>query len=107
MSERDSDFGAFLAGFVFGALVGAATALILAPQSGEATRRQLAGAGDDLRHAADDYSREYRDRATQVFNESRQAAQNLGDQVQSQARIILDSGRDEAANHSGNSTPTS
>ena len=45
MNENESDLGAFLAGFVIGALVGAATALILAPQSGQATRSQVAGGG--------------------------------------------------------------
>ena len=38
MGDNNSDFGAFLAGFVIGGLVGAATALLLAPQSGEETR---------------------------------------------------------------------
>ena len=44
MSERnesESSFGAFLAGFIIGGLVGAAVALILAPQSGEETRTQF------------------------------------------------------------------
>lgn len=99
MSNHDSDFGAFLAGFVIGALVGAAAALILAPQSGEATRRQIAGAGDELRHAADDYSREARERANQALSETRHRAEHLGEQVQGQARIILDRGKDiEASN---------
>ena len=34
MQNSESELGSFLAGFVIGALVGAATALILAPQSG-------------------------------------------------------------------------
>jgi gas vesicle protein len=38
MASNDSDFGAFLSGFVVGGLVGAAVALLLAPQSGEETR---------------------------------------------------------------------
>jgi len=38
MSDRDSDIGAFITGFVVGGLVGAAVALLLAPQSGEETR---------------------------------------------------------------------
>ena len=39
MAQNDNDFSAFLAGFVVGGLVGAAVALILAPQSGEETRK--------------------------------------------------------------------
>ena len=41
-NDRESGFGAFLAGFIIGGLVGAAVALVLAPQSGEETRNQLA-----------------------------------------------------------------
>ena len=41
MAENKSDFGAFFSGFVIGGLVGAAIALILAPQSGEETRAQM------------------------------------------------------------------
>ncbi|MEK6221008.1 MAG: YtxH domain-containing protein, partial [Chloroflexota bacterium] len=38
MSDRDSDFGNFLSGFFMGGLIGAAVALLMAPQSGEETR---------------------------------------------------------------------
>jgi gas vesicle protein len=38
MASEENDFGAFVIGFVIGGLVGAATALLLAPQSGEETR---------------------------------------------------------------------
>lgn len=107
MSDNESDLGSFLAGFVIGALVGAATALILAPQSGQATRNQLAHFGSDIRHAggerfeqvrsaADTYSRDYRDRAGAVLSDTRNLAQNLADQATDQGRIVLDAGRDAA-----------
>lgn len=106
MNENESDLGAFLAGFVIGALVGAATALILAPQSGQATREKLAHIGNDLRqageerfdqvrHSADSYSREYRDMASSILADTRNAAQQLADQAQGQTRIVLDAGRDQ------------
>jgi len=38
MASEDNDFGAFVIGFMIGGLVGATTALLLAPQSGEETR---------------------------------------------------------------------
>lgn len=107
MSDNDSDLGAFLAGFVIGSLVGAATAMILAPQSGQATRDQLLHFGNDLRQvsgerfeqarqAADTYSREYRDRANAVISDTRSRAQTFADQATEQARIVLDAGRDAA-----------
>lgn len=109
MNENDSDLGAFLAGFVIGALVGAATALILAPQSGQATRSQLANISTDLRqageerldqvrHAADSYGRDYRDRAGAIISDTRTRAQSLAEQATDQGRIVLDAGRDQVEN---------
>ena len=50
MSEEDRNNAllSVLAGVGIGALVGAAAALLLAPQSGEVTRTQIRGTADDL-----------------------------------------------------------
>lgn len=82
MSDNDSDIGAFMAGFVIGGLVGAATALILAPQSGEATRTQLASKSVELRDAG-----------VQQYEAARMRVQDTTMQAQEQARIVLDEGR--------------
>ncbi|MEM9774626.1 MAG: YtxH domain-containing protein [Chloroflexota bacterium] len=77
MSEREnseSSFGAFLAGFIIGGLVGAAVALVLAPQSGEDTRTQLA-----------ERSAEWRD----LVNENRQNLTNNLNQAGSSASDII------------------
>jgi len=108
MSENSNDLGAFLAGFVIGGLVGAATALILAPQSGEETRGQLMTKSGELRQAggervqqyrdaAGNYTQEYRDRAGNVVAETRTRIQDAGGRVQEQARIVLDSGKEQAS----------
>jgi gas vesicle protein len=96
MSNNESDLGSFLAGFVIGALVGAATAIILAPQSGQATREQIAGFSSDLRRSADTYTREYRDKAESIITDTRTRAQQITEQVQDQVRIVLDTGKDTA-----------
>lgn len=44
----------FLVGLLFGALGGAATTLLLAPQSGKKTRRQIRRKGRDLRQQTTD-----------------------------------------------------
>ena len=65
MGQNSSDFGAFLAGFVIGGLVGAATALLLAPQSGEETRVFIK-----------DKSIELKDKAIETTEEARAYAHN-------------------------------
>lgn len=115
MSDNDSSFGSFLGGLLLGAVVGAATALFLAPQSGQETRRRIATIGSDVRHAgedqleqlratADQYSREYRDRAETFVAETRSRATHISDQAAQQARIVLDGGRDPAGD-SADATP--
>jgi gas vesicle protein len=108
MSDNNNDLGAFLAGFVIGGLVGAATALILAPQSGEETRAQIVSRSHDLRQAsgervrhyrdvADTYTHEARERAGQALDNTRNRVQEAGGQVQERARIVLDSGKERAS----------
>jgi gas vesicle protein len=101
MNENENDLGAFLAGFVIGGLVGAAVALILAPQSGEETRRRIVDMSDDWREAGQerfDHVREiadsYSQRAGATFGEARGRASHLTDQIQEQTRIVLDAGRE-------------
>jgi gas vesicle protein len=101
MNENDSDLGAFLAGFVIGGLVGAAVALILAPQSGEETRRRIVDMSDDWREAGQerfDQVREiadsYSQRAGATLGEARGRASHLTDQIQEQTRIVLDAGKE-------------
>jgi len=82
MSDSGSEIGAFMAGFVIGGLVGAATALIMAPQSGEETRAQLASKGNELREAG-----------VHQYETARVRVQDTTGQVQEQARIVLDEGK--------------
>ncbi len=110
MSENNGggDFGAFLAGFVIGGLIGAATALILAPQSGQETREGISSrshglrsaGGDRLRHVRDSagsYTQDYREKAGGALSNTRNLMQERGGQVQDRARIVLDSGRERVS----------
>jgi gas vesicle protein len=63
----------FLAGFIVGGLVGAAAALLLAPQSGEETRALMREKGIDLQ-----------ERSAEMTAEARKRAQDL--QIQAQDR---------------------
>lgn len=60
---QNNEGGAFFAGLVIGGLVGAALALLLAPQSGEETRAQIR-----------DTSLEYKDRAEEGIIGAQQRA---------------------------------
>lgn len=93
MSEQNNDFGAFLAGFVIGGLVGAATALILAPQSGDEMRTQLAQKSQDLREMSTERAHQYQERAQTAVSDVRLRATDVGSQAQDQARLVLDKGK--------------
>lgn len=108
MSDNSNDLGAFLAGFVIGGLVGAATAIILTPQSGEETRSKLANKSSEMLHSGGErvqqvrqtagaYSQEYRDRAGSVLGSTRQQVKDVGGRVHEQARIVLDKGKEQAS----------
>lgn len=107
MSENSTnEFGAFLAGFVIGGLVGAATAIILAPQSGQETRAQIAAKSNDLVQAGGEQYHHYRDAAgeytSQMVESTMQQVSSATGKVQDQARIVLDRGNsDTSASENG------
>jgi gas vesicle protein len=89
-----SETGAFLAGFIVGGLVGAAVALILAPQPGERTRAQIREKGIELRDRAEDLADDARVRAEEAAEEARRRADELqqrGRQVYQEQRTRLTS----------------
>ena len=99
MNEQNNDFGAFLAGFVIGGLVGAATALILAPQSGDEMRAQLSQKSHDLRDMGTERAHQYQERAHTAVSDVRHRASDAGTQAQDQARLVLDKGKQRLGRH--------
>jgi gas vesicle protein len=87
--STDSSPADFLAGFVVGALVGAAVAFLFAPQSGEETRTLIREKGIELREQADEMSLEARRRAEQLQSQTRERASG----IQAQLRQSIDEGR--------------
>lgn len=86
MAEKNGDFGAFVSGFFIGGLIGAAVALLMAPQSGEETRTQIREKSIELRDQVETTADEARTRAEKLAKEARARAENL----QERGQVILD-----------------
>lgn len=71
MSKDSSDIGAFLSGFVIGGLVGAAVALIMAPQSGEETRAQIRQKSVEIKDQSSEAYQTARTRAAEGYETAR------------------------------------
>ena len=97
MGQNDSDFSAFLAGFVIGGLVGAATALLLAPQSGEDTRVYIRDKSIELKDKAVVTAEEARVKVETVAADARGKADELtaqaktkADELKARGQVVLD-----------------
>ena len=79
---RDNDFGAYLAGFIIGGLVGAAAALLLAPQSGEETRTQIRDKSIEIRDKASASMDDIKVKTTEQIGAAKQRVEGMAQQVQ-------------------------
>lgn len=80
MSDSN-DFGTFFAGLIVGGLVGAAVALLLAPQSGEETRTMIHDKGIELKERAVEYGQDTRARASAALDDARTRADQALEEV--------------------------
>ncbi len=92
MSDSDS-FGAFFAGFVIGGLVGAAAALLMAPQSGEETRAQIQERGIELQSKAQETMQDARLKADQMIADAQERSKVLYDEQKSKLEATLAEGK--------------
>jgi gas vesicle protein len=88
MSDNN-EFGAFFSGFLIGGLVGAAVALLLAPQSGEETREIIR-----------DRSIELRDQAEVMAKDAMTTAEDL----QKRGQVILEEQKSRVSKSSSTET---
>ena len=88
MAEKNCS-GDFVAGFLVGALVGAAAALIFAPMSGEETRGIIREKGVELGQRADVMSLEARKRAEELQSQAKERAGALQERV----KVAVDEGK--------------
>ena len=71
MSDTTNDLGTFFVGFVIGGLVGAAVALLMAPQSGEETRVLIKDRSIELKDRAVETGQDARLRAERAVEDAR------------------------------------
>lgn len=75
--SNESNGTEFFAGLVVGGLIGAALALLLAPQSGEETRAQLSEKKLDWQHVANESLADSRIKADVMLADARAKAENI------------------------------
>ena len=103
MSDRDN-FGSFLSGFLFGGIVGAAVAFLLAPQSGEETRKQIKEKAIELQDKASTYTDEMLAQTEKAMGEVSKKTTEFIDttkkrasEVAEKGQVILESKKEKAA----------
>lgn len=108
MADNDGDFGSFVSGFMIGGLIGAAVALLLAPQSGEETRilirdksielkDQVESTASDARVRAEELAKDARVRAS----EAQKSGQVVLEQQKSRIEDALEAGKKAAKDTKG------
>lgn len=77
MSQEQDKIVAFAAGVALGGLIGAGTALLLAPRSGRRTRRKIRHAAEDLGDRAEETLEHAAEDARRYAEEARRAAERV------------------------------
>jgi gas vesicle protein len=93
MSDNNNEFGAFMSGLLLGGIAGAITALLLAPQSGEETRKVIIEKSMEIKDKALETVDDARIRAEKTAEDARIAAQEYSQKLQDQAKNIQEQGR--------------
>src|SRR5437899_10708260 len=72
MSNERSDAGGYMGWFLFGAVLGAAAAVLLTPKTGAQARELLADRGGDVARRAQEFANEAQRRAGEWLDKSRE-----------------------------------
>jgi gas vesicle protein len=93
-SHNDNgNFMSILSAFALGSLIGAGIALLMAPQSGEETRRQLRDRGMELRDRAEDTMEETRHRAEKTLDDVADRARHQTEEMRNRGHDVIDSSK--------------
>ncbi len=69
--EEGYGAGSLFFSFILGGLMGAGVALLLAPRSGEETRRRIRELADDVREKAEDYVEQTKGKVMSTFDKGK------------------------------------
>jgi gas vesicle protein len=87
-SEKDNQVGTAITFLLIGLGIGAATALLLAPQSGKQLRRDIRRKYDDAKDTLDDWKDDAREAAEGVMERGSEIADEIRDKVSPLAKAI-------------------
>jgi len=90
MKDEGFGSGSLLLSFLLGGVVGAGLALLVAPQSGEETRRKIKELADDIKEKTNEYINEAKDKVTSVADEGK----GYYDEKKSLIKAAIDAGKD-------------
>ena len=77
--DNSNETSSFFGGLLIGALLGAISALLLAPSSGERTRAKLMSAGEDALNQGEDLLGEAKQRAEAIVAEAQRKAEKMAE----------------------------
>ncbi len=86
MSDRGTELPAFFMGVLFGGLIGAVVAILVAPQSGVQTRQMIRDKSIELKDQAADYAQAAGQKAGEYVQVAGQKAQELG----TKSQVLID-----------------
>ena len=81
----------FLAGFIVGGAIGAIAGILLAPKSGEETRKILADTAQDMAKRADETAKQIQVKADDVVSD----LQKKGDEIKEKLQDLIAKQKDE------------
>lgn len=90
MKDEGYSSGSMLLSFLLGGLVGAGLALLLAPQSGEETRKKIQGLADDVKDKTTDYVEKTKEKLTSYVDEGK----GLYEQKKSIVKSAIEAGKE-------------
>lgn len=94
---ENNDLGSFMAGIVVGGLVGAAVALLLAPQSGEETRTLIRDKSIELKDAAVEYGQESYKRTEQALQDATARANEAIEEMRVRSNQLADMAKERVS----------